>query len=66
VPPGDENALADALVDLLADEERRQAFGVEGHRLVRERYSWDEIAQRLLRIYELVAGARAEPAAVPR
>jgi len=66
VPPGDGNALTDALVDLLADEERRQAFGVAGHRLVRERYSWDEIAQRLLRIYELVTGARAEPATVQR
>jgi phosphatidyl-myo-inositol alpha-mannosyltransferase len=66
VPPGDGDALADALVDLLADEQRRQAFGIAGHRLVRERYSWDEIAQRLLRIYELVTGARAEPATVQR
>jgi phosphatidylinositol alpha-mannosyltransferase len=65
VPPGDERALADALVDLLADESRRQAFGVAGHRLVRERYGWDGIAARLLRIYELVTGARAGEA-VPR
>ena len=66
VPPGDEAALTDALVDLLADEARRQAYGVAGHRLVKERYGWDEIAQRLLRIYELVTGARTEPAAVAR
>ncbi len=66
VPPGDEAALAGALVDLLADEERRQAFGVAGHRLVRERYGWAEIGQRLLGIYELVTGTRAEPAGVER
>jgi phosphatidyl-myo-inositol alpha-mannosyltransferase len=66
VPPGDEGALTDALVDLLADETRRQAYGAAGHRLVKERYGWEEIAQRLLRIYELVTGARAEPATVAR
>jgi phosphatidylinositol alpha-mannosyltransferase len=64
VPPGDHAALAEALVDLLGDEERRQSFGAHGHRLVLERYSWDVIAPRLAGIYELVTGARAEPAAV--
>jgi phosphatidylinositol alpha-mannosyltransferase len=64
VPPGDEPALVDALVELLADEGRRQAFGVAGHRLVRERYGWDEIARRLLGIYELVTAVRVEPETV--
>ena len=65
VPPGDEAALADALVDLLADEERRAELGAHGHRLVLERYSWEDIARRLLGIYELLAGAppRVEAAA---
>jgi phosphatidylinositol alpha-mannosyltransferase len=64
VQPGDHDALADAVVDLLADEERRRAFGAAGHRHVLERYSWDDVAHRLARIYELVTGVRSEPAAV--
>ena len=50
----------------LADEQRRQALGAAARRLVQERYGWDGIAQRLLRIYELVTGVRAEPETVTR
>jgi phosphatidylinositol alpha-mannosyltransferase len=62
VPPGDVAALADAVVRLLADEERRQQYGGAGHRLVLERFSWDDIGRRLARIYQLVTGVGAEPA----
>jgi phosphatidylinositol alpha-mannosyltransferase len=64
VPPGDVGALTDAVVDLLADEERRRRLGVAARQLVQERYGWDQIAGRLERIYELVTGVRAERAAV--
>jgi phosphatidylinositol alpha-mannosyltransferase len=64
VPPGDVDALAEAVIRLLADEERRQAYGAAGHRLVLERFSWDDIGRRLARIYQLVTGVGAEPAAV--
>jgi phosphatidylinositol alpha-mannosyltransferase len=66
VPPGDPDALAEAVIALLADEGHRQALGAAGHRLVLERYSWDDIGRRLARIYELVTGVRAEPAPVAR
>jgi phosphatidylinositol alpha-mannosyltransferase len=56
VPPGDPAALADALVRLLADEERRCRFGLAARRLAEERYSWDEIGRRLLQVYERVLG----------
>ncbi|HET8607262.1 MAG TPA: glycosyltransferase family 4 protein [Gaiellaceae bacterium] len=59
VPPGDERALAEALVGLLADEERRAEMGVRGHRLVLERYSWQDIGRRLLSIYELLVATSA-------
>jgi phosphatidyl-myo-inositol alpha-mannosyltransferase len=62
VPPGDPNALADALEALLADEPRRRALGAAARELAVERYSWDDIAKRLARIYELVTGV---PAGVP-
>jgi phosphatidylinositol alpha-mannosyltransferase len=56
VPPGDPAALADALVALLADEERRCRFGLAARRLAEERYSWEEIGRRLLQVYERVLG----------
>ena len=54
-PPGDPKALADTVVDLLADEERRRAIGIAARELALERYSWDRIAGRLAEIYEQVA-----------
>ena len=56
VPPGDPAALADALVELLADEDRRCRAGLAGRALAEERYSWDEIGKRLVHVYERVLG----------
>ena len=50
-PPGDEEALVDAVEALLADEPRRQAMWAAGRALAQERYSWDAIAQHLVEIY---------------
>jgi glycosyltransferase involved in cell wall biosynthesis len=55
VPPGEPGALADAVAGLLADEPRRQRFGVAARRLAQELYSWDDIARRLSAIYEGLA-----------
>jgi phosphatidyl-myo-inositol alpha-mannosyltransferase len=62
VPSGDPAALARAVVELLDDEPRRRALGAAARGVARDRYSWDDIARRLVGIYELVTG-RA-PAAV--
>jgi phosphatidyl-myo-inositol alpha-mannosyltransferase len=51
VPPGDADAIARALLELLSDEPRRRALG-EGARRVAERYSWHRIARRLVAVYE--------------
>jgi phosphatidyl-myo-inositol alpha-mannosyltransferase len=51
VPPGDVAALVEGLVGLAEDEERRAALGAAARTLAVERYSWDDIARRLLRIY---------------
>jgi phosphatidylinositol alpha-mannosyltransferase len=56
VPSGDPAALARAVVELLDDEPRRRALGAAARELARERYSWDDIARRLVGIYELVSG----------
>jgi phosphatidylinositol alpha-mannosyltransferase len=55
VRPGDADALADALIELLEDEPRRRALG-EGAREVADGYSWEPIARRLVSIYEELAG----------
>jgi phosphatidylinositol alpha-mannosyltransferase len=56
VPPGDADALADAVVDLLADEERRVEMGRAARELALERYAWDDIARRLEEVYlEVIA-----------
>jgi glycosyltransferase involved in cell wall biosynthesis len=54
-PPGHHDALADAVISLLADEPRREAMGAAGRELAQSRYAWDAIARRLLDIYEQVA-----------
>jgi len=54
VPPGDERALVEAVVDLLEDESRRVAMGWAARRLATERYAWSDVAQRLERTYERV------------
>ncbi len=59
VPPGDVDALAEAVIELLGDEERRRAFGAAA-RTAAEAYSWDRIARRLLDVYERLV-APGEP-----
>ena len=64
VPPGDQRALADAVLELLADEPRRQALGATARRIAQERYAWPRIASRLEEIYaSLVAAPVAVQAA---
>ncbi|MBA3429510.1 MAG: glycosyltransferase family 4 protein [Actinobacteria bacterium] len=59
VPPGDPGALAEAVVALLEDEPRRLQLGAAARRLAVDRYSWDDIAVRLVQIYERISGVRA-------
>jgi phosphatidylinositol alpha-mannosyltransferase len=62
VRPDDAQALVEELASLLADEPRRATMGAAARRIAEERYSWDEIAHSLLRIYELALGRAREPA----
>jgi phosphatidylinositol alpha-mannosyltransferase len=58
VPPGDVDALSRGLVALLEDEPRRAGLGREARRLVQDNYAWDDIARRLLDVYEQAVGTR--------
>jgi phosphatidylinositol alpha-mannosyltransferase len=56
VPPGDTDALVQAVVDLLADEHRRCRLGEQARRLAEERYSWRRVGTQLVDVYERVLG----------
>ncbi len=56
VPPGAPGALADAIAALLADEPRRAALGAAAREVAVDRYSWTDIARRLVGIYESARG----------
>jgi phosphatidylinositol alpha-mannosyltransferase len=62
VPPGEADALAEAMVALVEDEPRRLALAAAARELAIDRYSWDDIGRRLVGIYESVTGAK--PASV--
>jgi len=51
VPPGDAEALANALETLLRQPHHAQRLGHEGRRLVQEQYSFDAMIDRYLSIY---------------
>ena len=55
-PAGDEQALVETVAALLDDEPRRRALGQGARQLALERYSWDDVAQRLEAIYGRVLG----------
>jgi glycosyltransferase involved in cell wall biosynthesis len=57
VPPGDEAALAAALVEAARDPAERALRGANGRRLARERFGWPGIARRVVAVYEELAGS---------
>lgn len=55
VRPKDINALAQAILEVLEDEELAREMGRRGRRLVEEKYNWKKIGRDMLEIYgELV------------
>ena len=62
VPPGDEDRLGQALIELLTDETRRQRLGEGARERALERYGWAKLAERLREIYESVVARAALPA----
>lgn len=55
VAPSDVSALADALIDLLSNEEKRKSYGVMARKRALELYDRKITAQRTLELYQLAA-----------
>jgi glycosyltransferase involved in cell wall biosynthesis len=50
-PPYDREQLQAALQHILSDDKVRQKFGEHGRSLVREKFSWEKIAEQVENIY---------------
>jgi glycosyltransferase involved in cell wall biosynthesis len=55
VPPGDANALAEAIAACMDDPARAKALGEQGRRDAEEGFAWPVIARRLAEVYRQVA-----------
>ncbi|MEA2473334.1 MAG: glycogen synthase [Thermoleophilaceae bacterium] len=58
VPPDDEDALCEALVELVADDGERRRRGEAAYGAARERYSWPALIEGLARVYDEVREGR--------
>jgi len=52
VPPRDEKALAEAMIELLHNEELRREMGKNALQKARQELSWDELARKTVQVYQ--------------
>jgi len=52
VPPKDPKKLAEAIIELLKDKERRRKMGENAYKKTEQELSWDNIALKTVRVYE--------------
>ncbi|WP_432054961.1 glycosyltransferase [Streptomyces sp. bgisy022] len=61
VTPGDPEAVATAVRDLLADDDTRRAYGAAGRARVLDRYTWQRVADGVENVHRQVLAAHAIP-----
>jgi glycosyltransferase involved in cell wall biosynthesis len=59
-PPGDVNALADAIAGLLEDPEGSRQRGIRLRQRVQDHFSWQNTARQLTRAYDLAIARKSE------
>jgi glycosyltransferase involved in cell wall biosynthesis len=57
IPPDDEDAMVDALVEAVNDDAGRARMGENAYAHARANYSWPAIAERVAAVYEETSGA---------
>jgi glycosyltransferase involved in cell wall biosynthesis len=55
VPPGDPEKFAQAVISLLNDSELMKKMGLAGKQKVREKFTWEKVAQNVVRFYQELA-----------
>ncbi len=58
VPPADSEVIADAVIDLLGDREKRIAYGTAGRQFVQERYQWRDCVTSWEKFHEDAIASR--------
>lgn len=58
-PPGDAEALAEALLPLVSRADLRREMGARGRARARERFAWSVLVEGTVRLYEQLLGRRA-------
>jgi len=58
VSNGDMQSFVNAAIDLLSNETRRHEVGAKAQHLIRQRYTWEKIAQELEQVYRWVLAGR--------
>jgi len=56
VPPDDEDAMVEAIVEAASDPERRERLGAAARKDALEHYSWPALVERVARVYDEVRG----------
>lgn len=51
VPPKDSKALADAIIKILKNRSLAKKMGENGRKLVEKKYSWDNVAKQIEKVY---------------
>jgi glycosyltransferase involved in cell wall biosynthesis len=54
VPPGDDDALAEAIVRVLSDRRLAEHLRTNGQKKVHEKFSWEKTAEKTLALYKMV------------
>jgi len=60
VPPKDPKKLAEAVIDLLEDKEKRRKMGENGYKKTEEELSWDSIAVKTIEVYKKALSDRCK------
>lgn len=56
VPPRDSEALADAVIKILKDDDLRKQMGKNAYKKMKDELSWEQVAEKTIKIYEKVIG----------
>ncbi|NOQ55328.1 MAG: glycosyltransferase [Nanohaloarchaea archaeon] len=58
VPPKDVKSLEEAIISLINNKDKRERIAINARKAVEEKYSWEKIADSIIKVYEDVSDER--------